>query len=125
MRPSDFERCLVALGQRKSTYPSHFTNSQPFLLHTFDISLIIRIVVDLLSYEEWRTFEDVLLGASSMSENVLEMTTISTGVAHARAAMLDCDMSLPQFREVERSDRQIGVPADVPQRDREGIPLYD
>ena len=60
-----------------------------------------------------------------MSENVLEMTTISTGVAHARAAMLDCDMSLPQFREVERSDRQIGVPADVPQRDREGIPLYD
>ena len=102
-RPSDFERCLVALGQRKSTYPSHFTNSQSFLLHTFDISLIIRIVVDLLSYE-WRTFEDVLLGASSMSENVLEMTTISTGVAHARAAMLDCDMSLPQFREVERSD---------------------
>lgn len=102
-RPSsDFERCLVALGQQKSTYPSHFTNSQPFL-HAFDNSLwctiIIRIVVDLLSYEKWRSFEDVLFGASSMSENLFEMTTISTGVAHARTAILDCDMFLPRFRE--------------------------
>jgi len=53
----------------------------------------------MLSYEEWRTFEDALLRVSSRSRNVLKLVIICLEVPRAQE-IPSGDMFLPRFREV-------------------------
>ena len=56
----------------------------------------IEVMMEMLSDEAWRSFEDALLGVSSRSRDVLEVVMILSSIDHARRTP-DCTTFLPRF----------------------------
>jgi len=90
---SDLQRCSTFL----LAIPSWHLQK---IIITFENDIINIKARRMLSYEEeWRTFEDALLRASSRSRNVLKLVIICLEVPRAQE-IPGGDMFLPRFREV-------------------------